>query len=379
MSDFSSIPSSSSSAPPSVSSSFSSSVSSSSAPFVSSHPTSSSSKRRFELSSSFSTFYNSSESEKIPRSAPHETHEIHQDQEQEEESDGFFDLLSHFAGLTFPSSDPNRLEPCPTCPNQYPISSFAEHVYDCIKSLDDEEKRALEVISEKYARKLAETGEFAVEYDEGSAFRRPSGICSSGINCKRTDSNHFRHVYHPSVPCPICSLLFPLYEINAHITFCLEQPRAFQAELSSIPETSNSLISQQKKIIKKSKLPIRADDSEEEQETEENPIDESQCQLTVEQASLVASMLLKKNRGGSKLDEKDPSLVEMLDTFKTLGFTAANLAKLKEQTLNEGPKRKEETQNNENEEKSLMHEIENDAIPSSLAVDQPVESQLPDL
>jgi hypothetical protein len=41
----------------------------------------------------------------------------------------FMSLLNKLASLEFP----DQLEPCPCCPEQFPLSEFAAHVYKCIQ------------------------------------------------------------------------------------------------------------------------------------------------------------------------------------------------------------------------------------------------------
>jgi hypothetical protein len=55
-------------------------------------------------------------------------------------------------------------------------------------------------------------------------------VCEKGRDCLRTDASHFESLHHPDVACPMCDEEYPVYEINAHITICLDRPAALRSK-----------------------------------------------------------------------------------------------------------------------------------------------------
>ena len=74
---------------------------------------------------------------------------------QEDNDESFFDLLNTFAKLDLPDSETSTIEKCPLCPAELPIADFAGHVYECIKSLDGEEKKFQEDRDAELAKQLS--------------------------------------------------------------------------------------------------------------------------------------------------------------------------------------------------------------------------------
>ena len=139
--------------------------------------------------------------------------------------DSFLNLLTHFANLHVPSSS-TKPEQCPVCSSLFPLCDFPAHLYTCIKALDDVERKEQERLDEKMARQLmAREVRLLDESERHSSYakdRRERGSdCPEGAECQRTDHQHFALRRHPEVPCPVCSVTFPPYEINAHINLCL--------------------------------------------------------------------------------------------------------------------------------------------------------------
>ena len=138
--------------------------------------------------------------------------------------DSFLHLLTHFANLHVPSSS-TKPEQCPVCSQSFPLSDFADHVYGCLHSLDEVEKKEQERLDEKMARQLmAREVRLLDESERHSHTRdtREKGTdCPHGAECHRTDHLHFTLRRHPEVPCPVCNVAFPPFEINAHINLCL--------------------------------------------------------------------------------------------------------------------------------------------------------------
>ena len=68
----------------------------------------------------------------------------------------------------------------------------------------------------------------AIEEEEQSLLARfatqKRDVCESGQECQRTDAQHFLLKYHPEVACPLCGEMLPVYEVNAHVTICLDRP-----------------------------------------------------------------------------------------------------------------------------------------------------------
>jgi len=187
----------------------------------------------------------------------------------DEEDTSFMTLLNRLTNLEFPDRL-NTEEQCPLCPEKFPLEVFADHVYRCIQKLDGQERIEQERLDAKYASRIAyiegvpvrmrghrarrsadrmesDDGE-EEEEDSQSPYASPSpppidgfaeterrlldryantkhDICPQGKSCTRTDAQHFKLKFHPLVSCPICDDEYPVYEINAHVTICLDTPR----------------------------------------------------------------------------------------------------------------------------------------------------------
>ena len=299
-------------------------------------------------------------------------------------------LLTHFAALHVPTSS-TKPEACPVCSQSFPLSELAEHVYECIKSLDDVERKEQERLDEKMARQLMEREMKAVRQQESldaltqqaqARFQSNIGApCPHSAECSRTDAQHFINQSHPTVDCPLCAHPFQVYEVNAHINLCLNDPDAASkaqarkrvnsnANFTSMSDAtmtttmnegekseplnaafttvrdSSQLLTRQDSDVRK--LPLRSDDSDDDENEDADGDAESDPELlaatrsssdlprlTVEQASAMASMVIARRdalvgRGAVFNNPNDPSLVQLLDTFKMLGFTQEGLSRLKE-------------------------------------------------
>lgn len=220
--------------------------------------------------------------------------------------------------------------------------------------------------------------------------------CADGSSCKRTDAQHFLLKLHPEVSCPICESQFAPYEIDAHVTQCLtaESKPSTQQSATSVPQSfahigssntqsasaSASAASAEKSSAQSSaSLPNfsmsafnsssfrsaprqtansltspRLTSSCADDDFKSDGMNSSQhtsavttrigANLTVTQASIMARSLLqhqasassssalKSNSADGAEDGEDPSLRQLLETFRTLGFNKENLSNLKSET-----------------------------------------------
>jgi len=257
-------------------------------------------------------------------------------------------------------------------------------------------------------------------------------VCELGKECTRTDASHFELLAHPDVACPMCDEEYPVYEINAHITICLDRPAsqrtkkkiadadammdgsavpkggmgsssgsasafpsgAFSSTAISIPASllSSGASAQRiraRKLAQRSSssnglsgvgsspdelgLLASPDDEDDDAAADDEADDEdampprpapahahaaaaaaaaaaeesksaaggshpslvrshSEHTLSLAQASAVASLMINKHKESAAVPrangEKDPSLLELLNTFSSLGFTRENLEAL---------------------------------------------------
>ena len=241
------------------------------------------------------------------------------------------------------------------------------------------------------------------------------------------DAQHFVLKWHPEVECPLCSEKFPVYEVNAHVTMCLDRPAsarppkadtsmtdgassksspppagsssfaaassafpagAFSSAAISIPSTSavSGMPRRPRKLGQRSVsatvmgsnsqlsdeddlgspplgLGNDDDDADDEADDDDKPApsrsaataaaasaassssasaipasleedkpnlqrSNSDCSLSLAQAAAVASLVLKRKAAPKAVGEKDPSLLELLNTFSSLGFNRENLEAL---------------------------------------------------
>ena len=223
----------------------------------------------------------------------------------EEVDQSFMNLLTHFSNLDFPDLNPNALEECPLCAQKLPFKEFADHLLECLKQLDEVEKRHAMLEDEKMARRLSKgvTQHF---------HRVTSKVCPQGRHCQRRDAHHFQHMIHPDVPCPICGALFQMHKIEAHVMQCLEKgppaPGSFASAAAEQPRGDMGGMS----------------DGEEDEDKEGIPVIKQIAPLTTHQMSAMASMVCQKVNSG-KAEQGEQSISELLDTFKTLGFTKESL------------------------------------------------------
>lgn len=114
----------------------------------------------------------------------------------------FLSQQENFASMEFNTK--NALpEICPICDNTYDLFVFAEHVYECIKKQDAEEKRDLEKMSERLALKIASeqvpnlnNTDAIVEQQklllQNITSQRPAKpICPQGLQCRHVEARHY--------------------------------------------------------------------------------------------------------------------------------------------------------------------------------------------
>jgi hypothetical protein len=188
----------------------------------------------------------------------------------------FFEILKGFASLDFDSSG---AEKCPLCPEKLLSKDFETHVLQCIKQLDGDEKEYQLKADAKLAENLGKGQSQDYNFIAG-------GQCPSGADCRRVDAQHFIHRWHPNVSCPLCQEMFAPYEIDAHLTLCL----------SSAP----------------SKSPFAV--------TPSAPKEDTKLIVTNQQISVLAKSVLEKSTSSP-----DISLLDLLDTFRSLGLTKSTM------------------------------------------------------
>lgn len=298
--------------------------------------------------------------------------------------ESFFDLLKTFAGLDLP--DENAIEQCPLCPLTIPLTSFADHVYECIKQLDPEEKKEQLRLDEQLAHQLS-AGQMDEPDFKASSQGFPQGTpCPQGSQCRKYDQGHHRWFAHPQVACPICTEEYTVFAIDAHVSLCLDtanSPSAvayFGAPLntdgsdtsmnqSSSSSSSSSLPAygfssspfpfqgdafsavrgdgrgKSKDKNKSRKKVIEEDEGDDADDDDGEDEDEEELPPLISPTPLVVHMAPSSARGGglsrsqmkamaiAVIDQKskpaskqDVSLVSMLETFRGLGFTKESLS-----------------------------------------------------
>jgi len=193
------------------------------------------------------------------------------------EDQSFLEILKGFANLDFEST---AAEKCPICPDKILPKDFESHVLKCIKQLDGVEKEHQLKEDAKLAQSLVKGQSQDYSYIAG-------GQCPDGAECRRIDAQHFINRWHPNVTCPICQETLTPYEIEAHVSLCINSPPSKSPFAVSSSVTSN-----------------------------ENKL--SDC-VTNQQISVLAKSVLEKS------SSSDVSLLDMLDTFKSLGLTKSKM------------------------------------------------------
>lgn len=158
--------------------------------------------------------------------------------------------------------------------------------------------------------------------DEESTFS--GGDCPQGIHCKINTSDHFIFMRHPKVECPVCNEDFHMYEINAHITFCLEKGED-RGDNDAMQDTTGSGVERKTMLDNHPTNPLQAQ--------RQNSGSCEASKLTPQQMSSMARMVLKAQ--GNSNTSSDQSLVQMLSRFSSLGFTKENIRKTIEQAGSE--------------------------------------------
>eukprot|EP00465_Bigelowiella_longifila_P010048 CAMPEP_0185254746 /NCGR_PEP_ID=MMETSP1359-20130426/3668_1 /TAXON_ID=552665 /ORGANISM="Bigelowiella longifila, Strain CCMP242" /LENGTH=383 /DNA_ID=CAMNT_0027838081 /DNA_START=141 /DNA_END=1292 /DNA_ORIENTATION=- len=221
-----------------------------------------------------------------------------------EENDSLNDLLQTFAKMVIPKSDH---EYCPLCFNQFKIGEeFSNHVHKCLDKMETNLKqrddgRGASMFDDDDNKNAPKSS------DDVAYF--PGGDCPNGIKCTITTAEHFRFCRHPKVECPICCEKWHMHEINAHINFCLNKGGDGDSEVE----------------MKKASPEISSSSSSGGSDVKPPPPPPS---MSTQQMAACAKAILdaKEKEGGG-----DDSLVNMLQRFKTLGFTRENLkSRLKE-------------------------------------------------
>lgn len=114
-------------------------------------------------------------------------------------SESFASMLQRFAKINLQSGETSRLERCFLCGAETELAAFPKHVFACVDKMRQN----------KEADHLASIAAAGVQ------------VCTSGSRCPRRDYQHFMSEYHPPVNCPVCSGEFSLYNIDAHLNFCM--------------------------------------------------------------------------------------------------------------------------------------------------------------
>lgn len=219
------------------------------------------------------------------------------------EEDSFMDLICKFAKLDTTTSvemDPNHPESCPSCLSTMPLKDFAGHVMKCVLSIPDiahtEQKQSIDV-DHKIATSLADP---EAEAQLVSGQFRPLSECKQGAQCRRLGYEHFIMLKHPTVGCPICAEAFQVYEIDAHISVCLNSAASHTSHVSASTGGTDAMIL-------------------------DMPDDIQGPKLTKEQAQAMSRCVMYQ-KGEKGLD--DSSMLELLSAFKNLGFTRDALANM---------------------------------------------------
>lgn len=184
--------------------------------------------------------------------------------------------------------------------------------------------------------------------------------CLAGKDCKEVSSRHFIQFLHPHLPCPICAEPFEVYEINAHVTLCLENPGGMtKSQLSSspLPSTPSSSYSASNSSPSPFGPPkganvfrgdIRRRTSNESDGGEDdvkshdgiedldndidlsvendngvNSLTSGKKELTIQQLGAMAKYVMDQK--AKPVGQQESSIHSLLDTFKTLGFTKESL------------------------------------------------------
>lgn len=127
-----------------------------------------------------------------------------------QEDASFFDLIATFSRL--PILEESKPEPCPVCNEMLPLSEFAKHVMGCVNRIDTESDAQLALSLSKQRGYLQPGAELE--------FQKPV-FCPDGSSCQRKDYQHFEQVIHPPVNCPVCEDEIAVQEVDAHLNVCL--------------------------------------------------------------------------------------------------------------------------------------------------------------
>jgi len=253
------------------------------------------------------------------------------------DSESFFDLLQTFANLDLPAQQLVD-EQCPLCPLKFPLVDFAPHVLACIRKLDDVEAEHQNQLDAKLARDIAEE-----EHELNLAHFRPAEECQFGQSCSRQDEGHFKQLRHPLVPCPICSSQFEIYQLNEHLNDCIsgkyKLPEKTWPAFQGLPLSRQNSIDNSsdddedpREAERKKALSALLDNQNESGEGGEIGDDSLELEdmdvPRVHRAASSSNLSTRQMKAMSQLvlQERGKSgLSAMLDSFKTLGFTAENL------------------------------------------------------
>ena len=224
---------------------------------------------------------------------------------------GLLDLLTVFADLEV--KDDDGKERCLLCPRRLPLPEFAKHVYECIN-----ERAARDLAGAE--GDLAMTLEFEVSEE-----------CADGAACKRRDANHFACKKHPPVQCPLCARSLALVDMNAHLDACSPPASASADGGASTTTSGTSLSAMDIGAVEIKSTPAPAGDVS----ASAMATTTAMPQLNIAQLSAISKMILHKAHSAeqeAKDEEEDgPSVLDMLESFKTLGFNKDALSTAKVQ------------------------------------------------
>ncbi|GAB5373399.1 hypothetical protein AAMO2058_001748000 [Amorphochlora amoebiformis] len=137
---------------------------------------------------------------------------------EDRKEESFESILSRFAKMGLENESDGTQETCFLCLEKLSLKDYAEHVYTCVDKL----------------RRVEEADHLASMAAAGVP------VCRDGCHCAERGYQHFMSVYHPPAVCPVCDEKFSLYEIDAHLNFCLSAgsraPEGYQSQVREIED-----------------------------------------------------------------------------------------------------------------------------------------------
>lgn len=268
-------------------------------------------------------------------------------------ANSFESLLRQFANMGI--KDAPAESDCPVCQAKVPLADFANHVFKCTEKFDEEDQLASD---EAYARQLEQNelddvpvcryGAKCHSQDPQHflAYSHPEPEkkkCGLGAACTALDPQHYVSFTHPTVNCPICNEEQNLFELNAHLGFCLEKPPPLDPPLDGTDAPMAMAV--EKKDLgpapapsepRKSQLPsfsqYRDKHEDDSQAAVERPSlvpdDDSKAPtLSDSQLSACAAFVLNERAKESKGEHSEFSIGTLLKRFKKLGLTAQTMTR----------------------------------------------------